>query len=62
MPTARYSSASNTVNGKIYVIGGYDLKDELSIVEEYVPDMSQSINFKGKLPTTWGDVRTVLNR
>ena len=63
MPTARYSFSSSVVNDKIYAMGGYDFKKCLSIVEEYNTETAgQSINFKGKLPTTWGDVRTVMKR
>jgi len=59
MPTGRYVFSTSTVNGKIYAIGGNDADNILSTVEEYDPQAeSQSIDFKGKLPTTWGEVRT----
>jgi hypothetical protein len=55
-----YASA---MNNRIYAIGGtQDMIINLSTVEEYNPGTSESINFKGKLPTTWGDVRTVINK
>jgi hypothetical protein len=34
-------------------------------MEEYDPgtiDETKGINFKGKLPTTWGETKTALNR
>jgi RNA polymerase sigma factor (sigma-70 family) len=64
MPTARRYSSTSAINGKIYAIGGEDWKvGALSTVEEYDTGFSgESINFKGKLPTTWGDIRTVLNK
>jgi len=63
MLTARFSLSSSAVNGKIYAIGGYDFKNCLSVVEEYDTETSgQSINFKGKLPTTWGDLRTAMKK
>jgi N-acetylneuraminic acid mutarotase len=37
MPTARWAAASAVVDGKIYVIGGYDDKVSLNAVEEYDP-------------------------
>jgi RNA polymerase sigma factor (sigma-70 family) len=57
MPTSRYSSVSGAVAGKIYIIGGEN-NSKLSTVEEYDTGFSgESINFKGKLPTTWGDAK-----
>ncbi len=70
MPTKRDWFASSAVNGKIYVMGGYvsgrvngrNFSKEISAIEEYDTGFAgQSINFKGKLPTTWGEVRTALN-
>jgi RNA polymerase sigma factor (sigma-70 family) len=59
MPTARWSVSTSAVNGKIYAIGGMNGDDNVfSTVEEYDTGfISESINSKGKLPTTWGDVR-----
>ncbi|MBI3260556.1 MAG: hypothetical protein HYZ54_13945 [Ignavibacteriae bacterium] len=38
MPTARYAFTSNVVNGKIYVIGGYNASNNaFKVVEEYDP-------------------------
>jgi len=67
MPRERVQFATSEVNGKIYVIGGCLIEGghaaSVSLVEEYDPGATgESINFKGKLPTTWGEVRTVLNR
>jgi len=62
MPTARYTLSTSAVNGKIYAIGGWAPWDSLSTVGEYEPEAGESVNFKGKLPTTWGDVRTVINK
>ena len=66
MPTARWliSGAGCVIDGKIYIIGGVSENWEqfFSAVEVFDPAESQSINFRGKLPTTWGEVRTALNR
>ena len=50
------------MNGKIYAIGGTDRGwgEVLAIVEEYdtgFRDDLTSINAKGKLTTTWGEIR-----
>jgi len=61
MPTARTTLSVCAVNGKIYAMGGNtDVQKEIlvSIVEEYDPQAeSKSIDFKGKLPTTWGNTK-----
>jgi len=63
MPTDRIRLSSDVVDGKIYVTGGGGGNGILSIVEEYDPGvMERGINFKGKLPTTWGDVKFVQSR
>jgi len=63
MPTARLELSGCTLKEKIYAIGGRtNINNFISTVEEYDPNTSQSINFKGKLPTTWGDVRTASKR
>jgi RNA polymerase sigma factor (sigma-70 family) len=63
MPTARYRLSTSAVNGKIYAIGGYDLNNIIATVEEYDTEFSsKSIDFKGKLPTTWGEMRMAMNR
>ena len=63
MPTARCWMSSGAVSGKIYVIGGCNDNSILSTMEEYDTGFAgESVNFKGKLPTTWGDVRTVMKR
>jgi RNA polymerase sigma factor (sigma-70 family) len=66
MPTARGTLSADTVNGKIYAVGGLAFMIDFSkVVEEYDPgtiDETKGINFKGKLPTTWGETKTALNR
>jgi RNA polymerase sigma factor (sigma-70 family) len=67
MPTARTNLSTCAINGKIYAIGGLvgqqNQKDILTpIVEEYNPGTSENVNLKGKLPTTWGEMRTVMNK
>jgi RNA polymerase sigma factor (sigma-70 family) len=67
MPTARSCSSSSEVNGKIYVIGGWDhaAKWFVSAVEEYDPGIAEedkNVQPKGKLPTTWGDVKLARNK
>jgi len=65
MPTARYWLSTSAVNGKIYAIGGHGNSRKLvySVVEEYEADLlGKGVNFKGKLPTTWGEVRTASSR
>ncbi len=65
MTTARDALSTSVVNGKIYAIGGnatFDFVNVIATVEEYNPGASESINFKGKLPTTWGDVRTAMKK
>jgi len=65
MPTARchISGAGCVIDGKIYVIGGsrWDW-NVLSTVEVYNPKEGQSINFRGKLPNTWGDAKIAESR
>jgi N-acetylneuraminic acid mutarotase len=66
MPTAKTNLSVCAVNGKIYAMGGNtDVQKEIlvSIVEEYDPQTeSKSIDFKGKLPTTWGDTKLAQNK
>jgi N-acetylneuraminic acid mutarotase len=63
MPTARHRLSSSALNGRIYVIGGSSISGFSSIVEEYdLGWQGKSINIEGKLPTTWGYVRTALNK
>ena len=70
MPTARASLSTCAVNGKIYAIGGnvggFGIVQEkivTSVLEVYNPNSTgESINPEGKLPTTWGEVRTASNR
>jgi len=63
IPTVRALFAASVVGNKIYVFGGFTGFNELSTSEEYdTENASKSINFKGKLPTTWGEMRTVMNR
>lgn len=61
MPTPRGWLSSSEVNGKICAIGGWNNNGTAlaSVVEEYDPGSTgEGIDFKGKLPTTWGEVRT----
>jgi RNA polymerase sigma factor (sigma-70 family) len=62
MPAERGALSVSAVNDRVYVIGGYNKVDGVdhifSEVEEYNPSpKGESINFKGKIPTTWGDVK-----
>ncbi len=50
MPTARYRLAAVAVNGKIYVIGGYDGGTVLNANEEYDP-VANSWSTKAAMPT-----------
>jgi RNA polymerase sigma factor (sigma-70 family) len=63
MPTPRGWFSSSEVNGKIYAIGGRNNNGTTSVVEEYDPGSTgEGVDFKGKLPTTWGEVRTALSK
>lgn len=62
MPTAKELMSSGAMNGKIYIIGGIG-GGIRSTVEEYDTGFTgESVNFKGKLPTTWGEMRTALSK
>jgi len=59
MPKPAEDHACSAVDGRIYVIGG----SNPTLVEEYDTGFAgEGVNFKGKLPTTWGDVRTASKR
>jgi len=67
MPTPMSDHASDAVNGKIYVIGGLDWNAGIvsSTIEEYdtgTVEEDKNVQPKGKLPTTWGDVRTAMSK
>jgi len=66
MPSQRSDLSASVANGRIYAIGGDNAPDgavnAVSTVEEYDPGTGKSINFKGKLPTTWGDVKLARNK
>jgi RNA polymerase sigma factor (sigma-70 family) len=63
IPTVRALFGASIVDGKIYVFGGFTGASEISTVEECDIGLSgESINFKGKLPTTWGDVKLARNK
>ena len=64
MPTARFHLSTSAVNGRIYAIGGgQDGIQALSTIEEYDTGFAgESIQPKGKLPTTWGDVKLARNK
>jgi N-acetylneuraminic acid mutarotase len=60
MPTRRGWNSANTVDGKIYVIGGSPVympgvSDILSTVEEL--DTGYAVNAKDNLPTLWGKIK-----
>ncbi len=64
MPTGRFGPRSSVVDGKIYVIGGQArwITTAYVTVEEYDPgfvpiEESTSVDAKGKLATTWGNIR-----
>jgi N-acetylneuraminic acid mutarotase len=65
---AREALSASAVNGKIYAIGGQGKRSPgvdwniVPTVEEYSPEVEKSVNFKGKLPTTWGEMRTAMKR
>jgi len=63
IPTPLQRSCSAEANGKIYVIGGGNMNGIISTVDEYIPKIEgESINYKGNLPTTWGDVKLARNK
>jgi len=58
MPTARYQFCANTIDGKIYVIGGKQEGDNIfSILEQYDPSTDKWIK-KADMPTPRYDVHT----
>ena len=60
MPTARTCLSTSAVDGKIYAIGGSKIGvGPVSTVEEYDTEFTgQGIDTKGKLPTTWGEMKS----
>ena len=65
MPKTRVALSTSVLNGKIYAIGGNvaSFGPNLSTVEEYTPEgwepsQNLSISQQGKLPTTWGEVKS----
>ena len=59
MPTRRAWLSSAIVDGKLYAIGGSLPGNVASpTVEEYDPEGSQAVSPQGKLPTTWGEVKS----
>ncbi|MFC1718303.1 Kelch repeat-containing protein, partial [Candidatus Poribacteria bacterium] len=67
MPTARGICGAAAVDGKIYVIGGAGVNENwnapVAIVEEYTPEgwpflSESSVSPQGKLPTTWGEIKS----
>ena len=60
MQVPRAFLSSSAVNGKIYAIGGWDQgKNIVSTVEEYTPEgWPFSVSPHGKLPTTWGEMKS----
>ena len=61
MPTARAFLCTNAVNGKIYAIGGsIDLITVSPLAEGVVEEYDtgfRSVEAKGKLATTWGEMK-----
>jgi RNA polymerase sigma factor (sigma-70 family) len=66
MPMPRADHACSAVGGKIYAFGGWrtDINENIaSSVLEYDTGFSgERVDSKGKLPTTWGDVRIASKR
>jgi len=62
MPMPMADHACSAVGGKIYTFGGWgnDINDNIasSVLEYDTGFSSERIEPKGKLPTTWGDMRT----
>ena len=64
MPTARGYPSTCAVGRRIYVIGGTDLEGmqfplDKGIVEEYDTGfVPEGVEPEGKLPTTWGEVKS----
>ena len=60
MLTARGGFSASVVDGRIYAIGGAIANWTLisPAVEEYTPEGWRSVSLKGKLPTTWGEVKS----
>ena len=57
MIVGRFNPSTSAVNGKIYVIGGYN-KMDLSTVEEYDTGFTSiSVDAKGKLAASWGEIK-----
>jgi hypothetical protein len=64
MPTGRFGPRTSVVDGKIYAIGGMSrwVTTACGTVEEYdpgfvPPEEPTSVDAKGKLATTWGNIR-----
>jgi len=62
LSAVRHSVASSVVDGKIYAIGGFKDVDATIIdpaIEEYTPEAWLSIiSPQGKLPKTWGNIKS----
>jgi N-acetylneuraminic acid mutarotase len=65
MTAGRSFLGSQTVDNKIYVMGGSDffdglgnLRNILSIVEEYTPDINFLVMPKDSISSTWGSIKT----
>ncbi len=59
MPTARACLGAGVIDGRIYTFGGYIPWAGVPTVEVFDTGLKgKSINLKGKLPGTWGEIRT----
>jgi N-acetylneuraminic acid mutarotase len=65
MPTGRFGPRTSVVDGRIYAIGGMGrwITTACGTVEEYDPGLvpleePTSVDAKGKLATTWGNIRS----
>lgn len=59
MPIPRYGLSTSVVKGKIYLIGGIQIRlIPLATVVEYTPEgWPFSVSFEGKLAITWGEIK-----
>jgi len=60
MTTGRGMLTASEDNGKLYVIGGFSKFPSTIVptVEEYTPEGWQAVSPQGKLPKTWGNIKS----